>query len=236
MRNFTENRTINFIRNNGGYFGIIGAISMILSALISFLLNMYVNPNFNIVSYAVSDLVSGPMISRLIYSTGLLISTFCQLPTYISLMNYFNIRERHLTLFKFTTLSSLLSIFSHNILSLVPLERNFLPLFLTHGIAAGTHYVVGTISLILIGKIEFLSRKRSKILASMSYITGTLYILVWLRYLLSQLLGIPDLFLNHAIQWLALTGVILWTLTHGIFLLKAKKKIIDRIAIKKLSI
>ena len=222
MLNLTKNRVIKFIRDNGGYFGIIGAISMALSALISFFLNSSVNPSFNIVSYAVSDLVSGPMISRLIYSTGLLISSFCQLPTYISLMSYFNIKESHITLFKFTTLSSLLSIFSHNILSLVPLERSVLPLFLTHGIAAGTHYVAGTISLILIGQTELLSRKRSKILASMSYITGTLYILVWLRYLLSQLVGIPGVFMNHAIQWFALTGVILWTLTHGIFLIRVK--------------
>ena len=236
MRNFTENRTINFIRNNGGYFGIIGALSMALSALISFFLNYSVNPNFNIVSYAVSDLVSGPMISRVIYSTGLLISSFCQLPTYISLMNYFDIKERHIILYKFTTLSSLLSIFSHNILSLVPLERKILPLFLTHGIAAGTHYVAGTISLILIGQTELLSKKKSKVLTSISYITGALYILVWLRYLLSQLVGIPDLFMNNAIQWFALTGVILWSFSHGLFLLKAKKKIIDRIAIKKLSI
>ncbi len=236
MRKLTKSRVIKFIQDNGGYFGIIGALSMALSALISFFLNYSVNPNFNIVSYAVSDLVSGPMISRVIYSTGLLISSFCQLPTYISLMNYFDIKERHIILYKFTTLSSLLSIFSHNILSLVPLERSILPLFLTHGIAAGTHYVAGTISLILIGQTELLSRKRSKILASMSYITGTLYILVWLRYLLSQLVGIPDVFMNHAIQWFTLAGVILWTLTHGIFLLKAKKIIIDRIAIKKLSI
>ena len=236
MRKLTKNRIFNFIRDNGGYFGIIGAISMTLSALISFLLNISVNPNFNIVSYAVSDLISGPMISRLIYSTGLLISSFCQLPTYISLMSYFNIKERHKILFKFTTLSSLLSIFSHNILSLVPLERSVLPLFLTHGIAAGTHYVAGTISLILIGQTELLSRKKSKVLTSISYITGALYILVWLRYLLSQLVGIPDLFMNNAIQWFALTGVILWSFSHGLFLLKAKKKIIDRIAIKKLSI
>ncbi len=74
MHNLTENSIIKFIRDNGGYFGIIGAISMTLSALISFFLNSSYNPSFNIVSYAVSDLVSGPMISRIIYTIGLLIS------------------------------------------------------------------------------------------------------------------------------------------------------------------
>ena len=227
MRNLTKNRTINFIRINGGYFGIIGAISMTLSALISFLLNMSVNPNFNIISFAVSDLVSGPMISRIIYSIGLLISSFAQIPTYFSLINYFDNKDRYNILFKVVVISSLISVISHNILSLVPLERNNLLLFLTHGIAAGIHYVAGSISLILIGIIELLKIKVSKILVVISFITGVLYSMVWLRYFISLIVGIPDIFMNNSIQWFTLAGVILWSLFHGIFLIKANKRDLD---------
>ena len=224
MRNLTENRIIKFIRDNGGYFGIIGAISMTLSALISFFLNSSINHSFNIVSYAVSDLVSGPIISSIIYSVGLLISSFAQIPTYISLIYQFNNKESYITLFKVTALSSVFSIISHNILSLVPLERNILPLFLTHGIAAGIHYVVGSISLILIGIIELSKIKVSKIVVIISFISGALYSMVWIRYFLSLILGIPDIFMNNSIQWFALAGIILWSLSHGIFLIKAKKR------------
>ncbi|MBY9009712.1 MAG: hypothetical protein KGD74_07605 [Candidatus Lokiarchaeota archaeon] len=236
MRNLTENRIIRFIRDNGGYFGIIGAISMTLSALISFLLILSVNPSFNIVSYAVSDLVSGPVISSIIYSVGLIIASFCQIPTYISLMNYFNNKESYVFLFKITALSSFLSIISHNILSVVPSERNFLLVFLIHGIAAGIHYVSGTISLILIGIIEFLNIKVSKILVIISFITGTLYGIVWIRYLLSLIVGIEELYMYYSIQWFALAGVILWSLFHGIFLLKAKKRALDNAKIKEISL
>jgi len=229
MHNLTENSIIKFIRNNGGYFGIIGAISMALSALISFFLNSSVNPSFNIVSYAVSDLVSGPMISSIIYSVGLLISSFAQIPTYISLINQFNNKESYITLFKVTALSSVFSIISHNILSLVPLERNILPLFLTHGIAAGIHYVVGSISLISIGIIELFKIKVSKIIVSISFISGALYSMVWIRYFISLIVGIPDILMNNAIQWFTLTGIILWSLFHGIFLIKAKKRDIDNV-------
>ena len=223
MCNLMENRIIKFIRYNGGYFGIIGALSMALSALISFFLNSSVNPSFNIISNAVSDLVSGPVISRIIFSVGLIIASFCQIPTYISLINNFTNKESYAFLFKITALSSFLSIFSHNILSLVPSERNILPIFLIHGIAAGIHYVTGTISLILIGRIELSKIKVSKILGIISYITGALYGIVWIRYLLSLIVGIEELFMYYLFQWFSLVGVILWSSFHGIFLLKAKK-------------
>jgi len=227
MGNLTKNRIIRFIRDNGGYFGIIGAISMTLSALISFFLNYSVNPNFNIVAYAVSDLVSGPMISRIIYNVGLIISSFCQIPVYISLINYFNNKENYINLFKVTALSSFISIISHNILSLVPLERNILPIFLTHGIAAGIHYVAGSVSLILIGIIELSKIKVPKSIVMISFIAGALYSIVWIRYFLSLIVGIPDIFLNNSIQWFTLAGIFLWSLFHGIFLIKAKKRDLD---------
>jgi len=227
MGNLTKNRMIKFIRDNGGYFGIIGATSMTLSALISFFLNSSVNPSFNIVSYAVSDLVSGPMISSVIYNIGLIISSFCQIPVYLSLLNYFNNKESYINLFKVTSLSSFFSIISHNILSLVPLERNILLLFLTHGIAAGIHYVVGSVSLILIGIIEHSKLKVSKSIVIISFIAGALYSIVWIRYFLSLIVGIPDIFMNNSIQWFALAGIILWSLFHGIFLIKTKKRDLD---------
>ena len=200
---------------------------MALSALISFFLNSSVNPSFNIVSYAVSDLISGTAISRIIFSVGLIIASFCQIPLYTSLINYITNKESYVFLSKITALTSFLSIISHNILSLVPSERNILPLFLTHGIAAGIHYITGTISLILIGRIEFLNIKVSKVLAIISYITGALYGIVWIRYLLSLIVGIEELFMYYLFQWFALAGVILWSLFHGIFLIKAKKRALD---------
>jgi hypothetical protein len=121
-------------------------------------------------------------------------------------------------------LSSVFSIISHNILSLVPLERNILPLFLIHGIAAGVHYAAGSVSLILIGIIELLKITVSKILVTISFISGALYSMVWIRYLLSLMLGIPDVFMNNSIQWFALAGITLWSLFHGMFLIKAKKR------------
>lgn len=224
MRNLKNYHIIKFIQDNGGYFAIIGAISTTLSALISFFLNYSVNPNFNIVSYAVSDLVSGPMISGVIYSVGLIISSFVQIPTYISLIHCFIKKESYVFLFKITALSSILSIISHNILSVVPLERSVLPLFIIHGFAAGIHYVTGSVSLISIGIIELKKIKVSKIISIISFIAGALYSIVWIRYLLSLLVGIPDILLNHAIQWFTLAGIILWTLFHGIFLIRTKNQ------------
>ena len=228
MRNLTKIHIIKFIRDNGGYFGIIGAISIILSTLISFFWTNSVNPSFNIVSYAVSDLASGPMISSIIFSLGLLISGIAQIPTYISLINHFNNKESYIILFKVIVLSSVISIISLIILSLVPQKKEILPIFLTHGIAAGIHYVAGSISFILIGIVENFKIKVSKIIVMISFIAGALYSMVWIRYLLSLMVGIPDIFMNRSIQWVSLAGIILWGLFHGIFLIKAKKRNLNK--------
>ena len=227
MRNLTTSLIVNFIRNRGAYFGIVGAISITISALISFLLHSSVNPSFNIISYAVSDLGTGPKISSVVYNLGLIIASFCQSALYISLIYYLHKKEGNVFLFKIIALASFFSIIGHIVLSLVPFERNFLFLFLTHGTAAAIHYVAGSIAFILYGFIELLHVKVSKILVITSFITGILYGILWIGYLLDFIVGIPEEHINHTIQWISLAGIILWSLLHGIFLIKAKKRDLD---------
>ena len=223
MCNLMENRIIKFIRYNGGYFGIVGSISITISILISYLINLSVNPSFNITTFAVSELGTGPKISSGVYGTGLLIASFCQIPLYISVINYFRKKECSVYLIKIVALSTLFSTISHNILSLVPFERVVLLLFLTHGIAAAIHYVAGSIAFIFYGFIELLHVKVSKILVITSFITGILYGILWIGYLFDFMVGIPEEYINHTIQWFALVGIILWALFHSIFLINTKK-------------
>ncbi|MHA2288412.1 MAG: hypothetical protein ACXABG_06460 [Promethearchaeota archaeon] len=215
---------IKFIRNKGGYFGIVGATSMAVSALLSFYLYLILNPDLNTISYAVSDLGTGPGLSGFIYNIGLLVASFSQIPLYIPLILYLRNKMGNVFLIKLTSLASLFSIFSHNILSLVPFDRTISFLYYTHGIAAATHYVAGSIALILYGVIELSHVKVSKVLVVISLVTGALYATLWIGYLLDFSVGIPEVFINHTIQWVALTGVVLWSLFHGIFLVKMKGK------------
>lgn len=224
MRNLRKNLIKEFIRDRGGYFGIVGAISITISALISFLLHSSVNPSFNIISYVVSDLGTGPKISSLVYNIGMIISSYCQIALYISLLNYLHKKEGNAFLIKITALSSFFSIIGHIILSLVPFERKVLLLFLTHGTSASIHYVAGSIAFIFYGFIELLKVKVSKILVIISFITGVLYSMLWIGYLLYFAVGIPEECINNTIQWIAFAGIILWSLLHGIFLIKAKKR------------
>lgn len=203
-----------FIREKGGYFGIVGAITIATSAVFSYLFNALVDPNFNVVSRAVSDLATGPKISSVIYSVGLIIASFCQYPLYFSLIHYLRQDQAHSLLIKTTELGAILSIVSHNIVSVIPFERNIIIIYLIHGIAAGIHYVAGSITLVLFGINEILSKKVSKIYYIISLISGALYGLVWIGYLFSFM----DV--NHSVQWIAFAGVILWSLLQGILLIK----------------
>jgi len=224
MRNLTESRIINFISDKGGYFGIIAATSITISTLISLLLHSSIDPSFNITSHVISGLGTGPEISSIVYTTGLIINSFSQYPLFLSIRNYLHKKEGSVFLIKYATLIFLISVISHNILSLVPFERSILPLFLTHGIAAAIHYVAGSISLILYGFIELLTTKVSKILVATSFIAGTFYGLLWIGYLIYFTVGIPQEAINYSLQWIALAGVIIWALLHGIFIIKAKKQ------------
>ncbi|MFX0076245.1 MAG: hypothetical protein ACFE96_12440 [Candidatus Hermodarchaeota archaeon] len=212
-----ENNILKLIRRKGGYFGIVGAIAVGIATLFSYFYNNLVDPSFNIISRAVSDLVSGPKISSVTYSIGLITASFCQYPLYFSLIHYLRQDLSHPLLIKTTMLGAIISIVSHNIVSIIPFERNIFLIYLAHGIAAGIHYVGGSITLILYGILEVLSRKVSKIYSMISFLSGGLYGLVWIGYLLSFL----DL--NHAVQWIAFAGVILWSFLQGILLIRAKK-------------
>jgi len=228
VRNLTKKVTINFFRDKGAYFGIVGSLSITTSAIISFLLHSSVNPSFNIISYAVSDLGTGPFIPSIIFSIGLIIASFCQGPLYFSLIKYFQKKEVSVLLIKITALSSLVSMICHNILSLVPFERDISILFLTHGITSVGHNIAGSFAFILYGFIERLNVKVSKVLVVISFITGALYGMLWMGYLIFFIAGIPVEYSNYTLQWIALVGVILWSLLHGIILIKAKKRDLDK--------
>ena len=231
MRNLAKKFKVNFIQDRAEYFGIVGAISITISILISYLINLSVNPSFNITTFAVSELGTGPKISSGVYGAGLLIASFCQIPLYISVINYLRKKECPVYLIKIVALSTLFSTISHNILSLIPFERVVLLLFLTHGIAAAIHYVAGSIAFIFYGFIELLHVKVSKILVITSFITGILYGILWIGYLLDFIVGIPEEYINHTIQWFALAAIILWALFHGMFLIKTKKRELDNVKI-----
>jgi hypothetical membrane protein len=217
-------KILKFIQERGGYFGIIGTISIALSTLISFVIYTSIDSSFNIVSRAISDLGTGPAISSIIYSVGLIVGSFSQIPLYISLVYYFRKKAENAFLIKITTLSSLISVVSHNFLSLVPFERTVSSLYLTHGISAGFHYVAGSIALILYGINEILDAKVSNKLGLISLISGALYALLWIGYLLDFIFGISEVYVNQSFQWIAFTGIIFWSLMHSVFLIKTNKR------------
>lgn len=224
MRNLRMNFINKFIRERGGYFGIIGTISIALSTIISFFIYASIDPRFNIISHAISDLGTGPTISNVVYSVGLIIGSFSQIPFYISLIYYFRKKADNTYLIKITILSSLISVVSHNILSLVPFERTVPFLYLTHGISAATHYVAGSIALVLYGINELLDTKVSKKLGLVSLMSGFLYAFLWIGYLFDFIFGLSEMFINHTLQWLAFTGIVLWSLFHSVFLIKTHKR------------
>ena len=215
---------LNFIREKGGYFGVVGAVIITISALFSYFFNAYVNPNFNIVSSAVSDLATGPIISSVVYSMGLITASFCQYPLYFALIHYLQQDQENSFTIKTTKLGAIISIISHNTVSLIPFVRSILLIYLAHGIAAGIHYVAGSITLILYGIVEFISRNVSKIYYIISFISGILYGLVWIGYLLSFIVGISEIGINHSIQWIAFAGIIFWSLMQGVLLTKVRKR------------
>jgi hypothetical membrane protein len=195
-----------------------------IAALFSYFFNTILNPNFTIMTRAVSDLATGPKVPSIVYSTGLIIASFCQYPLYLSLIKFLRQNLNHNLLIKTTELATLISIVSHNIVSLFPFDRSILVIYLIHGIAAVFHYVAGSFTLVLYGIIEILSKKVPKIYILISIISGALYGIVWIGYLLFFIFGGSEIVINHSVQWIAFAGIILWSLLQGILLTKVKKQ------------
>ena len=222
MWNLTIIDLIKFIRERGEYFGIIGFIVTSLSVILASFLYSLVNPAFNIISNAVSDLGTGPNMSNIIYNIGTIITGFCQLLFYLSLVKYLQDKKanHYLTqIVKFTFLTSAIGLI---VLGIIPFHRENALFFLGHGSAAATHYVAGSFAFIFYGIFEILILKFSKMLGIISFLTGIIYGILWVGYLINFIFTIPQVDVNYTLQWIGLAGILLWSLLHSIFLFKAK--------------
>jgi hypothetical membrane protein len=222
MRNLAKKFKVNFIQDRGEYFGIVGAISITISVLISYLINLSVNPTFSVVSNCVSDLGTGPVISCIIFSVGFIITGFCQIPFYLSLVKYLRNKDANAYLIQITKLTFVISAIGLILLGFIPFERESLIFFLGHGYAAATHYVAGSFAFIFYGFFEILILKFSKILGILSFLIGIIYGILWVGYLIDFIFRIPQVDVNYTLQWISLAGILLWSLLHTIFLFKTK--------------
>ena len=78
----------------------------------------------------------------------------------------------------------MISAIGYIILAFIPFERGKLILYLGHGVAAATHYVAGSFAFIFFGFFEIFNLKHSKILGIISFLTGIIYGMVWVGYLI----------------------------------------------------
>ena len=223
MRNLTKSLIINFIRERGVYFGIIGVSATSISVILAFFLYTSVNPTFNMVSNCVSDLGTGPNMSNIVYNLGAIVTGFCQIFLYLSFVNYLQHKKPNTFLINIIKLTSVISAIGLIFIGIIPFEREDLILFLGHGSAAATHYVAGSFAFIFYGFFEIFALKHSKILWIISFLTGILYGILWVGYLIDFIIKIPQVYVNYTLQWISLAGILLWSLLHSLFLFNNKK-------------
>ena len=223
MRNLTKSLIINFIRERGVYFGFIGVSATSISVIMAFFLYTSVNPTFNMVSNCISDLGTGPNMSNIVYNLGAIVTGFCQIFLYLSFVNYLQNKKPNTFLINIIKLTSVISAIGLIIIGIIPFEREDLILFLGHGSAAATHYVAGSFAFIFYGFFEIFALKHSKILWIISFLTGILYGILWVGYLIDFIIKIPQVYVNYTLQWISLAGILLWSLLHSLFLFNNKK-------------
>ncbi len=222
MPNQMKTQIQKFFDINGGYFGIIGFILTSLSVILASILYSSVNPAFNIISNAVSDLGTGPNMSNIIYNIGTIITGICQFPFYLSLVKYLQDKKANLYLAQIVKLTFMTSAIGLIVLGVIPFRRENAIFFLGHGSAAATHYVAGSFAFIFYGLFEILILKFSKMLGIISFLTGIIYGILWVGYLTNFVFRIPQVEVNYTLQWIGLAGILIWSLLHSIFLFKTK--------------
>ena len=222
MRNLIESFYLKYIIDKGEYYGFLGVASTSISVLIAFLLYTSVNPTFSVVSNCVSDLGSGPNMSNIVHNLGATVSGFCLVSFHLSYVKYLQYKKANTYFIKITKLTSVISAIGLIVLGIIPFERESLIFFLGHGYAAATHYVAGSFAFIFYGFFEILILKFSKILGIISFLTGIIYGILWVGYLIDFIFIIPQVEVNYTLQWISLAGILLWSLLHSIFLFKTK--------------
>ena len=213
-----------FIREKGGYFGLLGVLSNSISVIVAYLLYSQVNPSFNTISYAVSDLGTGPNMSNVVYNIGAIVTGFSLVFLHLSLISFLHDRKPDSHIIKITKLVALISAIGLIILGIVPFKRDKPFFFIGHGSTTATHYVAGSIAFICYGFLEIFILKFSKVLGILSFSTGFIYGSLWIGYVLDYLFKIPRAYVNYTLQWINLAGILLWLLVHSTFLIKIKRK------------
>ena len=219
-----RDQLIKFIRKNGGYFGMMGVLVTSISVIIAYLLYSSVNPDFNVISYAISDLGTGPNMSNLVYIIGAIVTGFCLAFLHLSIISVFEDRKANTYLISITKLTAVISAIGLIVLGIIPFERDKPFFFLSHGTAAATHYVAGSIAFIFYGIIEIIILKFSKILGSISFLMGIIYGSLWIGYIIDFIFKIPQKYANYILQWISLGGILFWSLVHSIYIILIKKK------------
>jgi len=154
MNNDTKTQFIGFIQEKGGYFGITGVTATSLSVIVAYFLYISVNPTFNTVSNCVSDLGIGPNMSNIVYNLGAVITGFCQIPFYLTLVKYLQNKNPNPYLINITKLTFVISAFGLILIGIIPFKRENLIFFLGHGSAAAIHYVAGSFAFFIYGFFE----------------------------------------------------------------------------------
>jgi hypothetical membrane protein len=227
MRNLRKILIKKFIRERGAYFGVVGFIVMLTSVIVAFFLYTSVNPTFNVVSNRISDLGTGPNMSNIVYNLGVIITGFCQILFYLSLVKFLQNKKANTIFIQITKFVFLVSAIGLILLGIIPFVRDNLIFFLSHGSAAATHYVAGSFAFIFYGFFEILILKFSKLLGIISFFTGIIYLMLWVTYLIDFVFKIPQLSENYTLQWISLAGILSWSLVHSLLLIHNKKNNID---------
>ncbi|MHA2288411.1 MAG: hypothetical protein ACXABG_06455 [Promethearchaeota archaeon] len=168
MRNQTINLFINFIQERGAYFGVIGVFTTSISVIVALFLYTSADPTFNMVTFCVSDLGTGPNLSNMVHNLGAIITGFCLVSLNLALVKHFQNKKANSYLVQLTRVISVFSAIELILLGIIPFEREEQIFFIAHGSAAAIHYVAGSFAFIFYGFFELFLLRFSKILGIIS--------------------------------------------------------------------
>ncbi len=199
---------------NGGFFGLIAALILIISIAVAYVLYISVDPNFSIFSHWISDLGGGPNRSDFVFNSGMITVSFVMLFFQISLNRYLQKRnKRAIKTIKLAYISGIISSIGFFFVGVFPLSR----FQILHGIAADLIFFGGLFCCIFIGISEIKTPNVPRLHVIMVFIAASffgLYILVAVGALFIPIIteGTVKFF-----EWVTLFVGLSWIFEYGFY-------------------
>ena len=207
---------------NAGYLCISAVIILLGASLISLALYLPTDPDFGMLTNYISDMAAGPIEVKLIMLIQDVIGGIFLILIFLYIGIDLQQKNEKPIIIKTVVILGMMTAFWFMMLGIFPYDPAIPLSYQTHEVVA----ICGSFTLLatfwLYGIIQYRNSDFSKILPISSILTGLLFGIFIVGFIIVEYTIVPEQAFFYAIEWLAFFCLFFWLIAHGIYFIKQK--------------